>query len=177
MLRSFVPAITYLVCGLSDRYHPSAIPHPFKCAVAAAQLYKECFGIPPQARPVGVRRLSHTLVYHTPKHTLWVFGRAITPPGLSNTHIYHTPKRTLWVVGRAITPPGSSHPFHHTPKRTLWVVGRAITPPGLSHPMGAAATSTLSPGLHKIPHPPQDTTPGDNIFKRSNLSPGVFYLV
>ena len=89
----------------------------------------------------------------TPKHTLWVFGRAITPHGLSHPHIYHIPKRTLWVVGRA------------------------ITPPGLSHPLGAAATSTLSPGLHKIPYPPQDTTPGDNIFKRSNVSPGVCYLV
>ena len=125
---------------------------------AAAQLYKECFGIPPQARPVGVRRLSHPLVYHTPsfitpKHTLWVFGRAITPPGLSPPHIYHTPKCTLWVVGRA------------------------ITPPGLPHPLGAAATSTLSPGLHNIPHPPQDNTPGDNIFKRTNVSPGVCYLV
>ena len=146
-------AKTYRVCGRSDRYHPPAIPHPFKCAAAAAQLYKECFGIPPQARPVGVRRLSHPPVYHTPKHNLWVFGRAITPPGLSHPHIYHTPKRTLWVVGRA------------------------ITPPGLSHPLRAAATSTLSPGLYKTPHPPQDTTRGHNIFKRSNVSPGVCYLV
>ena len=119
---------------------------------------KECFGIPPQARPVGVRRLLHPLVYHTPSF--------ITPPNtpcgcsdvLSHPLVYHTPT--------FITPPND-----------LWVVGRAITPLGLSHPLWAAATSTLSPGLHKIPHPPQGTTPGDNTFKRLNVSPGVCYLV
>ena len=75
-------------------------------------------------------------------------------------------------------PAGGRTPLvYHPPKHSLWVVGRAITPPGLSHPLGATATSTLSPGLHKIPNPPQDTPPGDNIFKRSNLSPGVCYLV
>ena len=78
-----------------------------------------------------------------PKHDLWVFGG------------YHTP--------RFITPPNTtcgcsdvlSHPLvYHTPTFT--------TPPNvpcgwsdvLSHPLGAATTSTLSPGLHKIPHPP-----------------------
>ena len=45
----------------------------------------------------------HTRFYHTPKHALWVFGRAITPL------IYHTPKHTLWVFGRSITRPGLSH--------------------------------------------------------------------
>ena len=109
-----------------------------------------------------------------PKHDLWVFGG------------YHTPKHTLWVFGRAITPPGLSHPqtypvggwtCYHTP----WFIIPPNVPCGwsdvLSHPLGAAATSTLSPGLNKIPHPPQDTTPGDNIFKRSSVSPGVCYLV
>ena len=93
-----------------------------------------------------------------------------------------SPPSTTCGCSEVITPCGCSdvlsHPHvYHTPKRTLWVVGRAITPPGLSHPLGAAATSTLSPGLHKISHPPQDTTLGDNIFKRSNVSPGVCYLV
>ena len=115
---------------------------------------------------------------YPPASTTCGCSEVITPAGLSHPFIYHTPKHTLWMFGRAITPPGLSHPhIYHTPKRTLWLVGRAITPPGLSHPLGAAATSTLSPGLHKIPYPPQDTTPGDNIFKRSNVSPGVCYLV
>ena len=140
-------AKTYRVCGRSDRYHPPAIPHPFKCAAAAAQLYKECFGIPPQARPVGVRRLSHPLVYHTPKHTLWVFGRAITPPGLSHPQTYPVGGRTRYHTPRFITPPGGRRDQH------------SIT--------GATQDTT----------PPHNTTPGDNIFKRSNVSPGVCYLV
>ena len=90
----------------------------------------------------------------------------------------YPPPSTSCGCSEVITPPGLSHPhIYHTPKRTLWAVGRAITSPGLSHPLGAAATSTLSPGLHKIPHTPPDTTPGDNIFKRSKVSPGVCYLV
>ena len=114
---------------------------------------------------------------YPPPSTTCGCSEVMTPPGLSHPLIYHTHKHTLWVFRRAITPPGLSHPhIYHTPKRTLWVVGRAITPPGLSHTLGAAATSTLSPELHKIPHPPQDTTPGDNIL-RSNVSPGVCYLV
>ena len=71
-----------------------------------------------------------------PKHDLWVFGGSHTP----------------WFITPPNTPCGCSDVLshtlvYHTPKRTLWVVGRAIIPPGLSHPLGAAATSTLSPGV------------------------------
>ena len=137
---------------------------------------------PPQYHTLQVCRSSGStlqgVLRYPPPSTTCGCSEVITPPGLSHPLTYHTPKHTLWVFGRAITPPGLSHPhIYHTPKRTPWEVGRAITPPGLSHPLGAAATSTLSPGLHKIPHPRQDTTPGDNIFKRSNVSPGVCYLV
>ena len=120
-----------------------------RTSTAAAQLYNRCIGIPPQARPVGVRRLSHPLVHHTPSF--------ITPP--------NTPCGCSDVLSHPQTYPVGGRTCYHTP----WF----ITPPGLSHPLGAAATSTLSRGLHKIPHPPQDTTPGDNIFKRSNISGGV----
>ena len=134
-------AKTYRVCGRSDRYYPPAIPHPFTCAASAAQLYKECFGIPPQARPVGVRRISHTLVYHTPLF--------ITPPNtpcgcsdvLSHLLVSHTPT--------FITPPNVprgrsdvlSHPLvYHTP----WGPPR----PALYH---RGYTRYHTP--HRIPHP------------------------
>ena len=68
--------------------------------------------IPPQARPVGVRRLSHSLVYHTPKHTLWVFGRAITPPGLSHPQTYPVGGRTCYHTPWFITPPGGRRDQH-----------------------------------------------------------------
>ena len=111
--------------------YPPAIPHPFKCAAAAVQLFKQYYGIPAPSTTCGCSDvLSYPLRYYT--HTPFGWSDA---PGVSTPHIYHTPQNTLWVVGRA------------------------ITHPGLSHPLGAAATCTLSPGLHKIPHPPQDTTP------------------
>ena len=65
MLGSFVlpqPGITsrYLQqeCGAAASVR-AGIPHPFKCAAAAVQL------------------LSYPRFYHTPKHTLGVFGRAM----------------------------------------------------------------------------------------------------
>ena len=33
---------------------------------------------------LSLRFLSSPLIYYTPKHTLWVFGRPITPPGLAH---------------------------------------------------------------------------------------------
>ena len=123
-------------------------------------------------------------------------GAPASPPTASTAAVQQAPQITSFFQLERTSPtqatPATSPPaaaadlpaaaeagtnIYHTPKRTLWVVGRAITPPGLSHPLGTAATCTLSTGLHKIPHPPQDTTPGDNIFKRSNVSPGVCYLV
>ena len=84
----------------------------------------------------------HTRFYHTPKHTLWVFGRAITPP------FYHPPS--------FITPP----------KHTLWVFGRPITPPVLSHPPWAPCElHFITRGTCKISPPPQNTTPGGHVIK------------
>ena len=96
---------------------------------------------PPQARPVGVRRLSHTLVYHTP---LFITSPN-TPCGcsdvLSHTLVYHTPT--------FITPPNVpcgrsdvlSHPLaYHTP----WGPPR----PALYH---RGYTRYHTP--HRIPHP------------------------
>ena len=80
--------------------------------------------------------LSHPLIYHTPKHTLWVFGRALSHP-----LVYHTPT--------FITPPNVpcgwsdvlSHPLvYHTP----WGPPR----PALYH---RGYTTYHTP--HRIPHP------------------------
>ena len=66
-----------------------------------------------------------------------------------------------------------SPPFiYDTPKHTLWVFGRSITPPGSSQPPWAPC-ELHHPGLS---HPPQDTTPGDNISKSQNVITGVCYL-
>ena len=70
----------------------------------------------------------HTRFYHTPKHTLWVFGRAITPP------FYHPPKHTLWVFGHPITPPGLSHsPWPPCELRFITRGTKNITPPTRYH--------------------------------------------
>ena len=95
----------------------------------------------------------HTRFHHTPKHTLWVFGRAITPP------FYHPPS--------FITPPNTpcgcsdvlSHPLVYHP------------------PLEPPASCTSSPGVHKVSPPRQYTTPGDNIFISQNFITGVCYLV
>ena len=81
----------------------AGIPHPFKCAAAAVQV------------------LSHTRFYHTPKYTLWVFGRATTP---------------LFII-----PPHLSRPQTHlVGVRTSYHTPWFITPPGLSHPLGPPAS-------------------------------------
>ena len=95
----------------------------------------------------------HTRFYHTPKHTLWVFGRAITPP------FYH--------------PPYLSHPQTHlVGVRTSYHTPWFITPP-----LGPLRAALYHPGYTRYQSPPQDTTPGDNIFKSQNVITGVCYLV
>ena len=94
------------------------------------------------------------------------------------TRFYHTPKHTLWVFGRAITPPFYHPPSFITPPNTPCGCSDVISHPLVHHtPLGPPASCTLSPGVHKISHPPQDTTPGDNIFKSQNLITGACYLV
>ena len=109
---------------------------------------------------------------HLPKHTLWLFGRAITPPYLSHPKAHAVAVRTCYHT-----------PFYHppsfiTPPNTPCGCSDALSHPLFHHtPFGAPASCTLSPGVHKITPPPQDTTPGDNTFKAKNVSPGGCYLV
>ena len=96
----------------------------------------------------------HTRCYHTPKHTVWVFGRAFTPP------LHHPPS--------FITP---------TLNHTLWMFARPITPPRLSHtPWAPCELHFITRGPQDIT-PPQDTTPGDHIVKSQNFMTGVCCLV
>ena len=79
---------------------------------------------------------------------------------------------------------GTSNPLQAVLSHTLLlhplkVCGSAITPPGLSQPLhGSFDLHFLSPGLHKIPTPPPNTTPGDifGIYTQ-NFITGVCYLV
>ena len=48
--------------------------------------------------------LSHPLIYHTPKHTLWLFGRAITPPFITPPHLSHPQTHPVGVRTRYHTP-------------------------------------------------------------------------
>ena len=76
----------------------------------------------------------HTRFYHTPKHILWVFERAITPLFITPL-ICHTPQHILWVFGRPITP--------------------FITPPGLSPlPWAPCELQFITRGTQDIKHPP-----------------------
>ena len=79
-------------------------------------------------------------------HTLQVCGSSM----IRHRQCYHTPFYHT--------------PHYHTPYALLWVCGSAIAPRGLSYPLRGPC-ELLSPGLHKIPHTPQDT-----------LSPGCGFL-
>ena len=74
------------------------------------------------------------------------------------------------------TPPFIT-PLNTTPLHPLRVCRSGITPHTLSDPFLACARGTLSPGLHKIPHPPQETTPGGIFFKDQNVITGVWFLL
>ena len=117
------------------------------------QVFVQAYHTPSSVRQQRFNCCCNTRFYHTPKHILWVFGRAITP--------------TFYHPSSFITPPNTpcgcadvpSHPLvYHTP-------------------LGPPASCTLSPGVHKISHPPQDTTPGVNIFNSQNVTTGVCYVV
>ena len=72
-----------------------------------------------------------------------------------------------------------SHPFLPRPQiHPVCGCSDVLSHPLVYHtPLGPPASCTLSPGVHKISHSPQDTTPGDNIFKSQNFITGVCYLV
>ena len=105
---------------------------------------------------------------------------------------YHTPllshpliTTSLQVCGSDIPPPGLSPPGdlqrYHTlvyhPPLGDRAARSVITHPNLSPPFMGGAACLLSPGLHKITHPPQDITPGVTFSKRRNVIPGGCYLV
>ena len=118
------------ICGAAASVR-AGIPHPFRCV---RQQRFSCY---------------HTRFYHIPKHTLWAFGRAITPP------FYHPPS---FITHTPNTPCGCSDVLSH---------------PLVCHTsLGPPASCTSSPGAHNISHPPQDTTPGDNISNPKISSPG-----
>ena len=131
-------------------------------------------GPPPAAADLAPRNTTPLQVCGSSGSTLQAVLRY--PPRAQPAGVracYHTPSftyytHTPWGWSDA---PGLSHPLTYPVGQTRYHTPWFVTP------LGAAATCTLSPGLHKMPHPPQDTTPGDNIVKRSNVSPGVCYLV
>ena len=74
-----------------------------------------------------------------------------------------------------ITPP---HFSCTTPPNTPCGCSDVLPHPLVDHtPLGPPVSCTLSPRVHKMSHPPQDTTPGDNIFKSQNIITGVCYIV
>ena len=64
-----------------------------------------------------------------------------------------------------------------TPPNTPCGCSDVLSYPLVYHtPLAPPASCNLSPGIHKISHPPQDTTSGDDIFKSQMLSPGCVIL-
>ena len=51
----------------------------------------------------------HTRLYHTPKHTLRVFGRLITPPGLSHPRWAPSELHSITRGTQDVTPPTGYH--------------------------------------------------------------------
>ena len=76
----------------------------------------------------------HTRFYHTPKHALWVFGRAITPPFYHPPHLSHPQTHLVGV-----------RTFYHTP----WFITLPLGPlrAALYHPV-----YTRYHNPHRIPH-------------------------
>ena len=70
------------------------------------------FIIPQNTRCCRSFVLSHPVIYHTPKHTLWVFGRAITLPHLSHPLFVGPMRAALYHRGYTIyhTPHSITHP-------------------------------------------------------------------
>ena len=117
-------------CGAATSAR-AGIPHPFKCA---RQQRFNCY---------------HTRLYRTPKHTLWVFGRAITPP------FYHppsfiTPPNTPCGCSDVLSPPPTYHPPPWAPCELHFITWgtQDITPPQrIPHPVIIFFnTKMLSPG-------------------------------
>ena len=153
VLRNFVTSVEPL-CFPTLR--STTLGRPVKCE-AAARVRAGIAITPPQyytSSSVQQQRVNYTcsIITHPhshPKQTLWVFGRAVTPPFLSHTpftHLSHTQTRPVGVLNVA-SPPVVYHTF-----------------------LGACE-------LHFITGGTQDTIPGVNIVKAQDVNTGVWYLV
>ncbi|CAM9751840.1 unnamed protein product, partial [Ectocarpus sp. 12 AP-2014] len=70
-----------------------------------------------------------------------------------------------------------THPPDHTPKHTLWVSGCATTAPWFITPLESPCELRFyHPGNGRYQKKPQDTTPGENMFKPKTVVTGVCYL-
>ena len=149
----------------------------FYAPIQARILFKTFFGVKgvessPRSCAKEFRHLGWALLfYHNPVSKVGTYSRSAGQLQVF-VQAYHTP---LSVRQQRFNCYHTR--FYHTPKHTLWVFGRPITPPFYHTPLEPPASCTLSPGVHKISHPPQDTTPGDNIFKSQSVITGVCYLV
>ena len=150
--RSCAKEFRHLGCAPLFYHNPVSQVGTYSRSAGQLQVFVQAYHTPSSVRQQRFK-FYHTRFCHTPKHTLWVFARAIIPS------FYHPPS--------FITPPNKpcgcsdvlSHPLvYHTP-------------------LGPPASCTLSPGVHKISPPPQDTTPGDNVLKFQNVHRGVLYCV
>ena len=89
-------------------------------------------------------------------HTLQVCGSST----IRHRQCYHTPFH--------------HSPHYHTPYALPWVLQ---SNPVVHHTLFVAPASLiLSPGLHTIPHTPQDTTPSDILFE-TEISVVVWFLM
>ena len=103
--------------------------------------------------------------------------RFISGSSVSHPLIYHA-QNTRCGCSDVLSHPFLSYPSFFTPPNTPCGCSDALSHPLVYHPpLGVSVSCTLSPGVHKIPHPPQDTTPGDSISKAQNVITGVCYLV
>ena len=149
--RSCAKEFRHLGWAPSFYHNPVSQVGTYSRSAGQLQVFVQAYHTPSSVRQQRFN-CYHTRFYHIPKHTLWVFGRAITPP------FYHPPS----FITPLNTPCGCSDILSH---------------PLVYHtPLGPPASCTLSPEVHKISHPPQDTAPCDNIFKSKMLSPGCVIL-
>ena len=169
----------------------------FYAPIQARILFETFFGVEgvessPRSCAKEFRHLGWaSLFYHNPVSqvgrylqqecgALQVFVQAYHTPSnvrQQRFNCYHTPEHTLWVFERAITPPFYHPPSFITPPNTPCGCSDVLSHPLVYHtPLGPPASGTLSPGVHNISPPPQDTTPGDNILNPKMLSPGCVIL-
>ena len=131
----YLSATTIRVGAGMDTYHTSAIPHPFRCAAAAVQLYNAVyryhtphFTTPHNTRcgcsfvPSHPPPFYHTPLFITPPNTRCGCPDALLPP-----HFYHTP----WDDASCTLSPGVHNithpPQYNTPGDNIFKPQNVIT--------------------------------------------------